>query len=159
MIGRKQKAGKDDQKKEGNKKRLPLLMILFVILGVGLAFGVMKFFNPFAKESAAQPKPHEKSMETLDLGDKVLNLADQDQSRYLRVRITLEYPKVLSEEIKAKQPLLTEKAITVFRSKKAEDILPVDKQEKVKEELLSAINSEIQKGKVEQVYLTDFLVQ
>jgi len=159
VVGKKQKPDKENSKEEGSNKKKLFFLVLAIVLVGGLAFGAMRFFGPLA--GAGTDQPRHQTTETLDLGDKVLNLADQGQGRYLRVRVVLEYPqdKKLGEEIKARQPLLTEKVITVFRSKTSEDILPVKNQEKVKKELLQVINAELKNGKIAHVYFTDFLIQ
>jgi len=159
VVGKKQKNDKENPKKERSNKKILFLLVLAIILGGGLAFGAVRFFGPSAGAGVAQPR--HQATETLDMGDKVLNLADQGQGRYLRVRVVLEYPqdKKLEEEIKSRQPLLTEKVLNVFRSKTSEDILPVKNQEKTKEELLRIINTELQSGKIAQVYFTEFLIQ
>jgi len=144
----------------GGGKRLLLFLLLAVIVGGGLAFGALRFFGSTGAVQAAVP-PRSEPVENLDLGDKVVNLANGESGRYLRVRAVLEYPreKKLAEEIKARQPALTEKVLNIFRSKKAEEILPVKNQARLKEEILQAVNSELTHGKVRQVYFTDFLVQ
>ncbi|MCL6447147.1 MAG: flagellar basal body-associated FliL family protein [Armatimonadetes bacterium] len=158
-ITKKPNQNKEKPQKTGGGMRLLGFLLLAVVLGGGLAYGALRFFNHPAAVQAAPSRPER--IETLDLGDKVVNLANGESGRYLRVRVVLEYPgeKKLAEEIKARQPAFTEKVLNIFRSKKAEEILPVKNQEKVKEEILSAINEELHYGKVSQVYFTDFLVQ
>ena len=158
-INKKPGQNKEKPPKAGGPKRLLVFLLLAIVLGGGLAYGALRFFYHPATVQAAPPRPER--METLDLGDKVVNLANGESGRYLRVRVVLEYPgeKKLAEEIKARQPALTEKVLNIFRSKKAEEILPVKNQEKIKEEILGAVNQELHHGKVSQVYFTDFLVQ
>lgn len=159
-INRKKQPGGENEKKQGSGAgRTILLVLLAIIVGGGVTFGALWFFGPLAAPVQATPK--ERHMETLDLGDKVLNLADEGLSHYLRVRVVLEYPqdKKLAEEIKAKQPMLTEAVLTILRSKKVEEVLPVKNQEAIKKQILDHINSQLMHGKVEHLYLTDFLVQ
>lgn len=47
----------------------------------------------------------------------------------------------------------------VLRSKSVDDIRPLDKEEKVKQEIMSKINTRLKNGKVERVYFSDFLIQ
>ncbi|MQL51425.1 hypothetical protein GFC01_03935 [Desulfofundulus thermobenzoicus] len=158
---RKQQAtGETEKKKGGGAFRTLLLLLLAIIIGGGATFGALWFLGPLSGR-AVQATPKEVPMETLDLGDKVINLADDGPSHYLRVRVVLEYPqdKKLSAEIKAKQPMLTEMALTVLRSKKAEDVLPVKNQEAIKKQMLDHMNSQLLHGKIERLYFTDFLVQ
>ncbi|MCL6558644.1 MAG: flagellar basal body-associated FliL family protein [Firmicutes bacterium] len=164
MPAKKTKENQENPPKGGGKKRLLLVLVLCVVLGGGLGYGALRFFHVLpsggAGEKAAREARHEHT-EKLDLGDKVVNLANGESGRYLRVRVVLEYPaqKKLSEEVKDRQPMITEKVLNIFRSKRAEEILPVKNQEKVKEDILKAINADLQQGKISQVYFTDFLVQ
>lgn len=100
-------------------------------------------------------------MEKLDLGERVINLADDGGSRYLRVKMVLEYPKneKLAKELEEQNPKIMEKVLHILRSKTVDDIRPVEKEEKVKAEIIKAINKELKKGKVDRIYFTDFLIQ
>ncbi|MDQ0285584.1 flagellar FliL protein [Desulfofundulus luciae] len=158
-VSRKKQTGDENEKKRGGRGRTILLLLLAVIIGGGATFGALWFFGPLSKPVQATPK--ERPMETLDLGDRVINLADEGPSRYLRVQVVLEYPhdKKLVEEIKAKQPMLTEAVLTILRSKTSDEVLPVKNQEAIKKQILDHINSQLLHGKVERLYFTDFLVQ
>ncbi|WP_125185636.1 flagellar basal body-associated FliL family protein [Desulfofundulus salinus] len=158
-VSRKKQTGGESEKKRGGRGRTILLLLLAVIIGGGATFGALWFFGPLAKPVQATPK--ERPMDTLDLGDRVINLADEGPSRYLRVQVVLEYPhdKKLVEEIKAKQPMLTEAVLTILRSKTSDEVLPVKNQEAIKKQILDHINSQLLHGKVERLYFTDFLVQ
>ncbi|MGQ9824831.1 MAG: flagellar basal body-associated FliL family protein [Desulfotomaculales bacterium] len=163
MPTKKTKENQENSSKGKRKPRLILILALCLVLGGGLAYGALRFFHvlPSGDGGNAGQKARVEATEKLDLGNKVVNLGNGESGRYLRVQVVLEYPaqKKLSEEVKSKQPLITEKVLNVFRSKKAEEIMPVEKLEKVKEEILKAINEDLQQGKVTQVYFTDFLVQ
>ncbi len=154
----KQKENQEKPQKSGGKLKLLVFLLLAIILGGGLAYGALQILNPPEGTEAASPH---REAEKLDLGDKVVNLGNGESGRYLRVRVVLEYPaeKKLAEEVKSKQPLLTEKVLNVFRTKRAEEILPVENQGKLKEEILKTINENLQFGKVTEVYFIDFLVQ
>lgn len=158
-VSRKKQTGDENEKKRGGRGRTILLLLLAVIIGGGATFGALWFFGPLSKPVQATPK--ERPMETLDLGDRVINLADEGPSRYLRVQVVLEYPldKKLVEEIEAKQPMLTEAVLTILRGKTSDEVLPVKNQEAIKKEILDHINSQLLHGKVERLYFTDFLVQ
>ncbi|SHE69373.1 flagellar FliL protein [Desulfofundulus australicus DSM 11792] len=158
-VSRKKQTGGEGEKKRGGRGRTIFLLLLAVIIGGGLTFGALWFFGPLAGPVQATPK--ERPMETLDLGSRVINLAGEGPGRYLRVQVVLEYPadKKLVEEVKAKQPMLTEAVLTILRSKTADEVLPVKNQEAIKKEILDRINSQLLHGKVEQLYFTDFLVQ
>lgn len=150
-----------EEKKKG-RGRFLLVVVLAVLLGGGLTFGVLRFTGVLGKGAEAQAKQAKHATEVLDLGSKVINLTgDGGTGHYLRVQVVLEYKKdkKLAEEIKARQPQITEAVLTILRSKKVEEVLPVQNQEALKKQILEQINKIVGEGKVEQVYFTDFLVQ
>lgn len=161
MPPKKQSGAKDNGEKKGGSRTL-ILLILAVLVGGALTFGVLRFTGMLSRGEEAQAKPAKHATETLDLGSRVINLAnDGGPSHYLRVQVVLEYKKdkKLAEEIKARQPQITEAVLTILRSKKVEEVLPVQNQEALKKQILEQINKIVGDGKVEQVYFTDFLVQ
>lgn len=156
---------KDKEKSTGNgeKKKSKAMVLLIAGLGAVVAGGlILGLFLYFVGIPGVMPKLKADPpvvYETYELGERVINLAGG--GRYLRVKIVLEYKKdaKLSEEIKEKSNSLMECAIHVFRSKSVDDVLPLEKEETIKSELMESINSELTKGKVERIIFTDFLIQ
>ena len=154
-----------DIKVKPEKKKSKIILLLIAAIGAlivgGLIMGAVVYYmgipgiTPKAKESAHI------ELETLELGERVVNLSDSGGGRYLRVRMVLEFAKneKLATELKQKNATIMEEVLHVFRSKTVDDIRPLDKEEIVKTEILSSINSTLQNGKVERIYFTDFLIQ
>ncbi|OAT79927.1 flagellar basal body-associated FliL family protein [Desulfotomaculum copahuensis] len=154
--------GENNGKKEkGGGLRTFMLVLLAVLLGGGLTFGALRYTGVLSGKPA-QATPVEQSMDTLDLGSKVLNLADAGPSHFLRVDVVLAYPsgdKALADELKAKQPQVTEAMLTVLRGMTSQQVLPVKNQDSIKQQILQAVNAQLIHGKVAGLYFTDFLVQ
>ncbi|MFZ5650297.1 MAG: flagellar basal body-associated FliL family protein [Bacillota bacterium] len=147
------------------KKRSGFKMILMAAAGAlfvgGLLMGVVIYFFGIpgvVPKMKTTPPPQ---YELLELGERVVNLADHGGMRYLRLRIVLEFKKneKLAAEIKEKNAPVMEDILHVLRSKSVDDIRPLDKEEKVKQEIMSKINTRLKNGKVERVYFSDFLIQ
>lgn len=165
MAAKKDLNEKENVEQAPKKKRggvLFFLMIMAVaIIAAGLVMGAVIYFmgvpGLVPKVKASAPPV----METMELGERVVNLADPAAVRYLRVRTVIEFKKneKLAAEIKEKNAQVMEGMLHILRSKTVEDIRPLNKEEKVKAEILNDINSKLKNGKIEKVYFTDFLIQ
>ncbi|WP_165792036.1 flagellar basal body-associated FliL family protein [Desulfocucumis palustris] len=165
MAGKKQTGNEGENTAKSKKNNGGIAKIVAIALGSvifgAVVVGALAYFigipglAPKAK-AAAPPE-----MEQLDLGDRVINLADEDGSRYLRVKIVLEYPKneKFAQELEKEKPFIQESILHILRTKTVDDIRPVPKEEEVKAEIINSINKKLQKGKVEKIYFTDFLIQ
>jgi flagellar basal body-associated protein FliL len=96
---------------------------------------------------------------TLHLETFVLNLADTDQKAYLRVGIDLG----LSEEIKPGQPLpvaaVRDTILGVLGEAKVDDLATAAGKEKLKQDLLHALQNRVPQIGVQEIYFTEFLIQ
>lgn len=99
------------------------------------------------------------SAKTFGLDEFLVNLADEDGKRYLKVKVFLGYDnKKLDAELEEKKPILRDAIIGVIRTKKAADITPKG-VESIKMEIIQRINPLLEKGKLNNVYINDILVQ
>ncbi|HBV96610.1 MAG: hypothetical protein JL50_16485 [Peptococcaceae bacterium BICA1-7] len=160
MAAKEEKDNGTQEKKKSGTLKIIIAAIGALIVG-GIIMGV--FIYTFGIPGMA-PKAKEEvkiEMENLDLGERVVNLSDSGGSRYLRVRMVLEFKKdeKLAAELKEKNPSIMEGILHVFRSKSVDQIRPLDKEEIVKTEILESINQRLESGKVEKIYFTDFLIQ
>ncbi len=165
MAGKKQTVNDGENTVQSKKNKGGIVKILAIALGSvifgAVAVGALAYFIgiPGLTAKAKPPKPPE--MEKLDLGERVINLADEDGSRYLRVKIVLEFPKdeKFAQELEEEKPFIQQSILHVLRTKSVDDIRPVPKEEEVKSEIINSINKHLKKGKVEKIYFTDFLIQ
>ena len=63
--------------------------------------------------------------------------------------------------MKTREPMLRDAVIKILSQKKSSEVLSIDGKEKLKEELIEAINESIalEEGPVQQVYFTEFIIQ
>lgn len=161
------KKGKKERKAgpPGRRKKFLLLLALLLVMG-GAGAGTYFFLghrltvSDGADRPAAQKAGHEK-LASKDLKDFTVNLANTEANRYLRVGIVIEYPedKNLEKELAEKQNVIRDAIIALLRTKTVADIKDVRGSEKLKEELLAAINGQLQHGRVSRVYFVEFLIQ
>lgn len=106
------------------------------------------------EEKAAKPKP------LIRLDTFIVNLADKDSSRYLRVTLELELmDEVTQAEIEKRMAPVRDAVLGILPTKKAQDIISAEGKKALKEELLEAINKVMTKGKVTNIYYTEFVIQ
>lgn len=99
------------------------------------------------------------SAKTFGLDEFLINLADEDGKRYLKVKVFLGYDnKKLAAELEEKKPILRDAIISVVRTKKAADITPKG-VESIKMELIQRINPLLKEGQLNNIYINDILVQ
>ncbi|NTW04800.1 MAG: hypothetical protein HGA27_01600 [Peptococcaceae bacterium] len=150
---------------EKPKKSSKLLLILLIVLGAViflavLAGAILYFIGIPGVMPKLKPEPPAVYV-TKDLGEQLVNLADESGGRYLRVKIVMEHKQdeELTKEIEEKIPNLHDVVLRVLRSKTVNDVWSVEQEEKLKKEIMSSINKELEHGKIERVLFVDFLIQ
>jgi len=162
----------------GGKKKLILLLVLLILIialaGGGAAYYFLVLKKTPKKEQAnatqnrtvEKPKPPPELKELakpgifIKVGDFVVNLADTDVQRFVKVSITIE---VLNEkvqnEVNQYMPAIKDAIIDLLSSKYYKDIKTPEGRERLKIELLKRINALLPDGGVKTVYFTSFVVQ
>lgn len=153
-----EKAGK---KVKPKKKKMMLIILIILVVLAGSSAGAYFFFKKPAGEAGEVKKPKTAEMESLDIGEVVVNLAGNGGAHYLRVKIVIEYPKEkkLPEELKKKKHQVSDIIITTLRSKTMAEVSSASSVEGLKKSLLKEINGHLEHGEVTGIYFTDFLVQ
>jgi len=118
----------------------------------------------------------------IDLGSKVVNLADPGGYRYLRVGIVLEFVPPASyyllkqegakkaeelkkeeqrvrEEVALYRPVIDDAIIGLLSNKTFAEVFTLQGKEELKEEIKKTINERVEELEVARVYFTDFIVQ
>lgn len=159
-------------KKSTLKKWLILGALVFILLAVGV--GAAAFFLPEympaplnlfdpkpAKGSQAHKKsPQEERGHIYTMDPFIVNLADAEQNRYLKIRINLESKKPeADEEFTKKLPLIKDTILTILSQKKSEDLFPSSGKEALKAEMLRSVNPSLAGLKIKAIYFTEFVIQ
>jgi flagellar FliL protein len=153
-------------KKGGNKVLLIVIIILLLaLLGVG---GFIMFGSKGDTKGGAPAKrvELEEVQDPLKLGEMVafepfiVNLAGEGGKRFLKVTMQVEMnKKKLAEEVNNKMPQMKDMIITVLASKTVDELLTIEGKFKLKEQLLTRINSNLKTGVVKNVYFVEFVIQ
>ncbi len=155
--------------KKGKKGFIILMGGLFILL---LAVGSVFFFapsllppgiNPFNKggelkaEKTSKPTP---PGHLYNLDSMIVNLADTEFPRYLKIKIDLESEQSKpSEEFDKRLPQLKDAILTILTSKTYADIIESEGKIQLKEEITQKANQLFETVKVKAVYFTEFVVQ
>jgi flagellar FliL protein len=155
-----------DQGDKGTRRLLGLLVILSAVTVLGMiGLGVLSFWALQAKTEPKEAKIIEQKPEPgkiYDLGTFIVNLADEEASRYVRAEVQLEYSKVnleLDKEVKDRDAQFKDLVNTLLNDRKATELSTSEGKERFRRELQLKINEALKFGAVTNVYLTQFAIQ
>ena len=163
----------EDAVKGGMNKKMLLLVLLalLVVGGGGAGFFLMSGGEPEEKgkssDSHAEAEPdaeHEPDPgfvgPVIDLEPFVLNLADRDQLRYLKVAIKLQLDRPQEQtDFADKLPAIRDALLVLLTSKESRSLRTVDGKMLVRDEIGGRVNTIMKKGKIRQVFFTEFIIQ
>ena len=98
----------------------------------------------------------------VELPPFIVNLADTEQARYLRMTVSLGVDGEEGGSEKPDQLFMTRVRnvmLAVLSDKKSDEILSVEGKTKLRKELLQAAQAASEEPKVQAIYITDFIVQ
>ncbi len=161
----------DDAKEEVPVKAGPgKKMILIVIAGVlflGGGGGAAWYFMGGTEEKPAELDEHAKAEighdepgPVMELEPFLLNLADREELRFLKVSIKLELDRPEEKtDYQNKIPAIRDSLLVLLSSKESQLLRTVNGKRRVREEIMTRVNGVMSKGKVANVYFTDFIIQ
>ena len=172
----------DDESKEtdgseSKKKKSPLLLIIIILvllLGGGAAayFLILKKPAQTADDGAGmggqpvQTAPQAASAApgpTVDYPSFIVNLADPGGQRYLKITLSLELSESKKDEflteVTTKEPQVKDIIITVLSSKTYDEVSTTQGKTALKQEIMRRVNTVMTKGRVLNVFITEFMVQ
>ena len=160
----------EEQQQGGGKKKLIILLVVLLLLlggGGGAAYKFLVLDKQEAKkeENKAEKIQQEiKDIENLgimfEVGTFVVNLADKDADRYLKVTVILELSnEQVKQEVEKRLPQIKDSITTLLFTKTSRELRTAEGVEKLKEEILRRVNAILPLGGVKNVYFTDFVIQ
>ena len=152
--------------KGGGKMKLIIIALAAVILIAGVAVVMFKM-----KSTKHAEKPEKKEVVKVEfpLGNFTVNLADENQIRYLKTSIVLEISEEAAEALEGEGKKGEEEAgapapirdavIEVLSSHTFNDLLKAEGRTKLKEEIIKAVNERLKKGEALDAYFSEFAMQ
>ncbi|MFO7761328.1 MAG: flagellar basal body-associated FliL family protein [Thermodesulfobacteriota bacterium] len=148
-------------------------LIFFVIIGVVLMliagggfFAYTEFFSsPLDREKGENGQPVDEEAlkpvgDMFTLEPFVVNLADPQGDRYLKLKISMEVkePKAVQRAEKL-SPRLRDIVIMMISSLAFEEVMTPEGKLRIREELRTRFNRVLKPYKVENIYFSEFVIQ
>jgi Flagellar basal body-associated protein len=112
-------------------------------------------------EALIKPVPEEAKIGPMvEIKEFIVNIISEDTPHYVKASLSLELDKDATlDEVNKRMPQIRDAILLLIGNKTFEELQDIQGKNQVKAELKSKINSFLKTGKVNNVYLTDFVVQ
>ncbi len=153
--------------KAGSGKKMMVLGLVGVLLLGGGGGAAWYFMGGDKKEegekhaSAGHDDEHaEEPGPVMELDPFLLNLADRDELRFLKVSIKLELDRPEEKtDYQNKVPAIRDALLVLLSSKESQLLRTVNGKRRIREEIMKRVNGVMSKGKISNVFFTDFIIQ
>lgn len=152
--------------RRSSKKWILIGVAVLVIAGGGFAGWIWIGSGPETSVEASNPEkttaaPAEPVVgKTFSLDPFVVNLNEPGGKRYLKSKIELEFvEEELGKELNARLAQLRDVILLHLSSKTLDDIQGVDGKTELKNALVTQINQVLTRGKIRNLYFTQFVIQ
>ena len=114
---------------------------------------------------AGQQDPAEEVQENtigplFPLNTFIVNLADKDSKRYLRVKIEMELTNEEAEqEVEKRLPQVRDNILMIIPTRTFEDLNSAGGKIELRDELLSKLNALLMENYIKNIYFTEFVIQ
>jgi flagellar FliL protein len=173
MADKKAQASEKEGKKKGGKLKLIIVLLLVLANLGGGGFAAWKFYlePKMAGESHAEEPAKGEEQATAEaapvsegqlvtLDSFVVNLADPMGRRYLKTTMDVEVADAsAAAELTAAMPKVKDTMLLLLSSKSFEEISSMDRKIELKNQIVERLNQILGRGKVRNVYFTEFVVQ
>jgi flagellar FliL protein len=154
-----------------NKLMLILVGVILVLM-IGIGAGLFLMWGKISSlgtETQAPPKPEESIAEEqqvsgpgplFDMKTLIVNLADTEANRYLRVTMNLELSSdAVQTEMEKRLPQVRDTIIKILTTRTFEEINTIKGKIALRDEIISKVNSYFTSGSIVNIYFTEFIVQ
>jgi flagellar FliL protein len=152
--------------KAGSGKKIMMLGLVGVLLLGGGGGAAWFFMGGEKEEESKHAKDTHEGEYAEELGPVVeldpflLNLADRDEQRFLKVSIKLELDRPEEEtDYPKKVPAIRDALLVLLSSKESQLLRTVNGKRRIREEIMIRVNGVMSKGKIANVFFTDFIIQ
>ncbi|MCL1979466.1 MAG: flagellar basal body-associated FliL family protein [Proteobacteria bacterium] len=167
------KSEKAEERKKGGKLKLIItatVVLIALLAGGGYYFLVLKpkqeaLLSKQQEESKAaaliKPVPEEAKIGPMvEIKEFIVNIIGTDAPHYVKASLSLELDKDRAvDEVNKRMPQIRDAILLIIGNKTFEELQDIQGKNQVKAELKSKINSFLRTGKINNIYLTDFVVQ
>ncbi len=152
-----------------SNKLIFLLVTVLLVLTIGLSAGFFMMWNKMSAlntqaNAAATTEAEQSQTATLgplfSLETFIVNLADQERSRYLRVTMDLELAESTdAAKLSERLPLVRDRILMILPSKRFDEIASMEGKTALRDEIIAKLNSLFPQNVVADIFFTEFVVQ
>ena len=153
-----------------SNKIMVILMVVVLILVVFVGAGFFMMWNKLNAvgsqnvQGGTNSTTDEGSTQSMGpifpLETFIVNLADPNGNRYLRVTMKLELKSdEETEQVERRLPQIRDGILMILPTKKYTDINSVEGKTVLRDQIMAGINNQLKKGSVTNIYFTEFVVQ
>lgn len=152
-----------------SNKLIFLLVAVLLVVTIGLAGGFFMMWSKISSLSTqanpgATPDAGQIQAATLgplfSLDTFIVNLADQDRNRYLRVTMDLELLEATgADRLTERLSQVRDSILMILPSKRFDDISSMEGKTALRDEIIAKLNSLYSKEVVSNIFFTEFVVQ
>ncbi len=139
-------------------------VIIAVVLSTIIAFIIVKSSVSKRGEEelrTAQISPKPEPLTIFPMDEFKVNTADVDEPHFIRLKLSLGYNmenKKLQTELAQRKVEMRDIILGILNAKEKDDIDSNIEKERLKEEILKAINNVLRDGEIEAVYYDEFVI-
>ena len=150
-----------------SNKLIFLVVAVLLVVTLGLAGGFFMMWNKLsALNSQANATVQDQQVQTTALGTLfpldtfIVNLADQERSRYLRVTMDLELAAPTdAEKLNQRLPQVRDRILMLLPSKRFADIASMEGKTALRDEIIGKLNGLFPENVITNIFYTEFVVQ
>ena len=152
-----------------SNKLIFLLVAVLLVLTVGLGAGLLMMWNKLSDlntqnnlvvNPGTQPAQAAAPGPLFSLETFIVNLADQERSRYLRVTMDLELAKSTdAAAINDRLSQVRDSILMILPSRQFGEIASMEGKIALRDEIIARLNSLFNKKVVTNIFFTEFVVQ
>jgi flagellar FliL protein len=146
-----------------------LIIAVMLVITIGLAAGFFMMWNKLSEINvSANAATHTESDpgQSAQLGPLysldtfIVNLADTERNRYLRITMDLELTSPTgADKLKERLPQIKDRILTILPAKRFEDIASVEGKTALRDEIIEKLNSLFPRAVISNIFFTEFVVQ
>lgn len=149
------------EKKKGSiVKIIVISLVVLAAIAAGVFGGIYFFTDHGGAKKAAIPPPKPLIGTMWPMAPFIVNLSDNQGERYLKVVMEIEVSdQLVVPELEQLKPKLRDNMLDLLTAKSFNELMDVGGKQRLRDEIVMRLNSFLVKGKIVQVYFTEFVIQ
>ncbi len=152
-----------------SNKLMFIVIAAMLVITIGLAAGFFMMWNKLSEINTAgngEANTEAEQSQTAQLGPLfsldtfIVNLADEERNRYLRITMDLELAAPTdTDKLNERLPQIRDRILMILPTKRFEDIASVEGKVALRDEIIGKLNSLFPAEVVSNIFFTEFVVQ